>query len=226
MTAEANSYKLLLPIAMLFTVILLVSNTVAVKIVSVGPFMFDAATILFPLAYIFGDILTEVYGYKTSRKIIWYAILTQIVMAASYMAVQYMPSAEIWSDQKAYETILGVTPRIVLASLIAFFAGEFSNAFIMSRMKIASSGRQLWKRTISSTIIGQAVDTSLFVVIAFWGVFGQSDITTMIVSNYIFKVLFECIATPCTYLAVSYLKKAEGVDVYDHDTTYNPFSLS
>lgn len=217
--------KYLIPLTMLFTAVLLISNTVAIKITQIGPFTFDAATLLFPLAYIFGDIFTEVYGYKTARKVIWYSICAQVLMALTYALVQYLPAASFWADQQAYETILGVVPRIVLASLIAFFAGEIANSFVLSRMKVLSKGKHLWKRTIGSTVVGQAIDTTLFVLIAFAGTMVSHELYIMLVSNYVFKVGFEIMATPFTYLAVDALKNAEGIDTFDTHITYNPFSV-
>lgn len=217
--------KYLIPLTMLFTAVLLISNTVAIKITQIGPFTFDAATLLFPLAYIFGDIFTEVYGYKTARKVIWYSICAQVLMALTYALVQYLPAASFWADQHAYETILGVVPRIVLASLIAFFAGEIANSFVLSRMKVLSKGKHLWKRTIGSTIVGQAIDTTLFVLIAFAGTMASHELYIMLISNYVFKVGFEIMATPFTYLAVDALKKAEEIDTFDTHITYNPFSV-
>jgi uncharacterized integral membrane protein (TIGR00697 family) len=204
----------------------MISNTVAVKMTAVGPFIFDAATWLFPISYILGDVFTEVYGYKATRKVVWYAICAQLLMMCAYIVVQYLPAPDFWTDQAAYDAILGVAPRIVLASLVAFFAGEISNAYTMSRMKILSKGKHLWKRTIGSTVIGQGVDTVLFVTLAFGGVFENSIIITMIVSNYVFKVAYEILATPLTYKAVALMKKSEGIDVYDSNETYNPFRLS
>lgn len=224
METHIQQAKYLLPIAMLFTAVLLISNTVAVKITQIGPFTFDAATLLFPLAYIFGDLLTEVYGYKTTRKIVRYAIYSQIVMALVYAAVQYLPAAHFWDAQNSYESILGVVPRIVLASLVAFFAGELANAYILSRMKVRSAGKHLWKRTIGSTVVGQAIDTVLFVGIAFLGTMTMPELYAMLVSNYIFKVAYEVLATPLTYFAVTQLKKHEQIDVYDTDINYNPFT--
>lgn len=223
-TGAVAEFKLLLPLSMLFTAVLLVSNTVAVKIVSLGSFTFDAATLLFPLAYILGDIFTEVYGYKASRKIIWYAILAQTLMAGMYMLVQILPSADFWSNQEAYDLILGTTPRIVLASLIAFFTGELSNAYILSRMKVKSNGRHLPLRTIGSTLVGQAVDTVIFVCIAFAGVFSTEELYVMLLSNYVFKVAFEVLCTPLTVSAIRYVKRYEKYDAIDSHISYNPFT--
>ncbi len=217
----------LFPIIMaMFVTILMVSNTVAVKITHLGPFYFDGATILFPIAYIFGDILTEVYGYKRSRIVVWTGFLACIIMSLIYWLVGILPAAGDWQQQDAYLAILGQTPRIVAASLIAYLGGEFVNAFILAKLKIATEGRLLWTRTIGSTVVGQAVDTLLFVGIAFSGVIPANLLLYMIVSNYVFKTSFEILATPFTYAAVGLVKKVESVDYYDRDTDFNPFRFS
>jgi len=210
----------------MFVTILMVSNTVAVKITHLGPFYFDGATILFPIAYIFGDILTEVYGYKRSRIVVWIGFLACIIMSLIYWLVGILPAAADWQQQEAYLAILGQTPRIVVASLIAYLGGEFVNAFILAKLKIATAGRFLWTRTIGSTVVGQAVDTVLFVGIAFTGVIPSNLLWYMIISNYVFKTVFEIIATPFTYAAVGVVKRVEEVDYYDRDTNFNPFSFS
>lgn len=217
----------LFPIIMTaFVTILLLSNTVAVKITHLGPFYFDGATILFPLAYIFGDILTEVYGYRRSRIVIWVGFLACGLMSLTYWAVGALPAAEDWTGQSAYVATLGQVPRIVLASLVAYFCGEFINAYILAKMKIATQGRYLWTRTIGSTLVGQGVDTIIFVTIAFSGVIPGSLLWYMIASNYIFKTAYEILATPLTYLAVGTLKRVEQIDYYDNDTNFNPFKIS
>ncbi len=179
--------------------------------------------IIFPLSYIFGDILTEVYGYRQSRRAIWIGFLSAMVMSLVLGLVGLMSPAEGWELQEAYMAILGQTPRIVTASLIAYFAGEFSNSFILAKMKVFTKGKWLAARTISSTIAGQAIDTLIFVLIAFYGVFSNSLLLAIIVSNYIFKVLLEVAFTPLTYKIVNTLKRAEGVDYYDKKTNFNPF---
>jgi len=212
-------------IAVLFIAILMISNTVVVKLIGVGPFVFTGAFLIFPLSYIFGDILTEVYGFKVTRKLIWAGFLTQILMALCYWLVQIMPSASVWSGQVAYETILGVVPRIVFASIVAYCAGEFANSYIMSKMKILTNGKYLWTRTIGSTVVGQLLDSSIFLLLAFAGTIPMSVIFSMIVVMYVGKVVYEVILTPLTYLVVRKLKQAEGMDVYDRGIDYNPFRL-
>ncbi|MEN9223558.1 MAG: queuosine precursor transporter, partial [Thermostichus sp. BF3_bins_97] len=166
-----RAYRHLDAVTALFVAVLLISNVASSKILILGPFTFDGGTILFPLSYIFGDILTEVYGYDRSRRVIWLGFISAALMSATLMLVGALPAAPDWPHQAAYDQILGLTPRIVLASLIAYWAGSFANAYVLARMKVWTQGRWLWTRTIGSTLIGQVVDTGLFVVIAFWGVF-------------------------------------------------------
>lgn len=222
---EKIEHRYLLYVAIAFVATLLISNTVAVKLVSFGPFVFAGAIFIFPLTYIFGDILTEVYGYRASRKVIWSGLAALVLMSASYVMVQYLPPASFWDGQKAYESILGFVPRIAAASIIAFFVGEFCNSYVLSRMKVWMQGKALWMRTIGSTVVGEGVDTVIFVFIAFGGVVPFATLWTIIWSGYLFKVAYEVIATPLTYVIVRRLKRAEGVDVYDRSISYNPFSL-
>jgi uncharacterized integral membrane protein (TIGR00697 family) len=190
-----------------------------------GPFTFDGGTILFPISYIFGDILTEVYGYSRSRRVIWSGFACAVLMVGILALVGALPPAEGWLNQKAYEAILGTTPRIVLGSLIAYFAGEFSNSYTLAKMKILTQGRWLWTRTISSTLIGEGVDTVFFVTIAFAGSLPWSLFGSIIVSNYIFKCGTEVALTPVTYKIINFLKRTENEDVFDIDTDFNPFNL-
>ncbi len=210
----------------LFAAVLLISNVASSKILKLGPFTFDGGTILFPISYIFGDILTEVYGYRRSRRVIWVGFACAGLMAGVFALVGALPPAGGWDHQAAYEAILGTTPRIVLGSLIAYFAGEFSNSYTLARMKILTQGRWLWTRTIGSTLVGQGVDTVLFVTIAFAGTLPWSLFWSIIASNYIFKVGLEAVMTPATYQITNFLKRAENEDVYDTDTDFNPFKLA
>lgn len=221
-----NNFKYLDVITAFFVVVLIISNIASTKIARVGMFNFDAGTILFPISYIFGDILTEVYGYKKSRRVIWLGFLCLILAALVFFIVQYLPSAADWQNQTAYEAILGFVPKIVLASIVAYFAGEFTNSFILAKMKIWTEGKHLWARTISSTVVGQMVDSIVFSLIAFYGVLPISLILNIMGTIYVFKVLYEVIATPLTYKIVSFLKRKEGVDVYDQNTNFNPFKFS
>lgn len=207
-----------------FVSVLLISNVASTKIVQMGPFSFDGGTILFPLAYIFGDILTEVYGYKRSRRVIWTGFFWIGVAALIFAIVDWLPPAQGWDYQASYHNILGQTPRIVIASLVAYFAGEFSNSFVLAKLKLITNGRWLWTRTIGSTLVGEAVDTGLFLVIAFAGVLPASLLWAVLISNYIFKVGVEMLFTPVTYRLVNWLKRAEQEDVFDRDTNFNPFT--
>src|SRR3989344_6640774 len=224
-TVNTTHSKYFLYIAILFVAVLMISNTTGVKIIQLGPFVVSGAIFVFPISYIFGDILTEVYGYKASRKIIWSGFAALILMSFCYWLVKILPAATFWEHQEAYETILGAVPRITLASMIAYFGGEFSNSFVLSRMKVAMNGRHLWMRTIGSTVVGEGVDSIIFVMIAFGGTMPLSGLFTIIFSIYLIKVIFEIIATPFTYIIVNKLKHAEGVDVYDRNISYNPFAL-
>ena len=218
-------FKHLDTITALFVAVLLISNVASTKIVQFGPFTFDAGTLLFPLSYIFGDILTEVYGYKKSRKVIWLGFICALLMSLTFIIVGKLQPAADWLNQDAYDKILGLTPRIVIASLIAYFSGEFSNSFTLAKMKIMTKGKWLWTRTIGSTVIGEFIDTILFIFIAFYGVLPMSLIWTLIISNYLFKTGVEVILTPLTYKVISWLKKSESEDYYDNKTNFNPFTL-
>lgn len=220
---SAASYKYFLWVALAFVTVLLVSNTAAVKIIQLGPFFVSGAIIIFPISYIFGDILTEVYGYRESRKIIWAGFGAQIFMVLAFTAIQHLPGAPFWQNQSAFEAILGAVPRIVFGSIIAYFVGEFANSYVLSRMKVKMVGRHLWMRTIGSTIVGEGVDSVIFALIAFGGLVPWSAMITMILSGYVLKVTYEVVVTPLTYKIVHALKRAEGVDVYDRGINYNPF---
>ena len=221
-----KSYKYFDVIVGLFVAVLLISNIASTKIVSIWKFTFDGGTILFPLSYIFGDILTEVYGYRKSRKAIWIGFLCALIMSITLGLIGLIRPAEGWELQDAYMAILGQTPRIVTASLVAYFAGEFSNSYILAKMKVWTKGKWLAARTISSTIVGQGIDTLLFVLIAFFGLYSNSLILLIIISNYVFKVSLEIVFTPLTYKIVNSLKRAEKVDYYDNRTNFNPFKFS
>ena len=213
-------------ITALFVAVLLISNIASTKILNLGPLTFDGGTLLFPLSYIFGDILTEVYGYGRSRKVIWLGFMAAAVMSVTLAIVGALPPAADWPNQTAYEAILGQAPRIVVASLIAYFAGEFSNSVILAKLKVVTEGRQLWLRTISSTLLGQLLDTALFVLIAFTGTVPTGVLLAIAVSNYLFKCGVEILFTPITYWITGWLKQQEQEDYYDRETDFNPFRLS
>jgi len=224
-TLNNRNYRFFDLIVGLFVAVLLISNIASTKIVDIWRFTFDGGTILFPLSYIFGDILTEVYGYRQSRRAIWIGFLSALMMSLVLGLIGLIRPAEGWELQEAYMAILGQTPRIVAASLIAYFIGEFSNSYILARMKVFTKGKWLAARTITSTIAGQGIDTVIFVLIAFFGIYPNSLLLAIIVSNYIFKVLMETAFTPITYKIVNGLKRAEGVDHYDRGTDFNPFKF-
>lgn len=209
----------------LFVGVLLLSNILASKMIQIGSAVFDGGTLLFPLSYIFGDILTEVYGYKQSRKVIWTGLVMLLLMAFNIWFIGLLPSEGSWVLQGAYQAILMQMPRIVAASIIAYFAGEYANAVVLSRMKLAFQGRHLWARTIGSTLVGQFADTALFVAIAFAGLYPTSVLIIMAVSNYLFKIAIEVVFTPLTYQAVHFFKKTEGIDTFDYGETYNPLPI-
>ena len=232
----SRGYRYLDTITAIFVAVLLISNiTSAAKILDWGVSLlglrlaFDAGTLLFPVSYIFGDVLTEVYGYRRSRKVIWTGFALSGLMALTFWLVGHLPGEVEWetyAGQEAYQAILGGVSSggIIIASLVAYFAGEFSNSYVMAKMKIATQGRWLWSRTIASTLVGEGVDTALFVTIAsLLGVFPWSIAVTLIVTNYIFKVGIEAFMTPLTYRIVNGLKRAEHEDFYDYDTDFNPF---
>ncbi|EKD93146.1 MAG: hypothetical protein ACD_28C00227G0001 [uncultured bacterium] len=220
-----KSFKYLDLITAFFAVILLVSNITSSKIAAIGPFTLDGGTLLFPLSYILGDVLTEVYGYARSRRVIWIGFGGLLLAMLTIMVVQKLPASPDWPGQEAYNAILGLTPRIMIASLIAYCAGEFSNSYLLAKLKLKTKGKFLWLRTISSTLVGQGIDTLLFVFIAFYGVFEADVLKAIIISNYVFKVGIEVLFTPLTYLIVNRLKRAEHEDFYDNKTDFNPFQL-
>ncbi|MDD5148843.1 MAG: queuosine precursor transporter [Candidatus ainarchaeum sp.] len=208
-----------------FVAVLLISNIASAKIAIVWIFVFDAGTLLFPFSYIFNDIFTEVYGYRLSRKVIWAGFAAMLFASLYFFLVGLLPPALGWENQAAYDKILGIVPRIVLASIIAYFAGEFTNSFILAKMKLWTKGKFLWMRTIGSTIAGELVDTVLFVSIAFFGEIPSELFIALIVSNYVFKVGLEVILTPVTYKVVGFLKREEGMDVFDYKTDFSPFKF-
>ncbi len=206
----------------LFLTCLLLSNIIAGKIVTFWGLTLPAAVILFPITYIVGDVLTEVYGYHRARLVIWIGFLACLLMTVVFLIVLRLPSPGFWQDQPAYETVLGFTPRLALASLIAYLFGEFANAVVLSKLKLLCAGRRLWLRTIGSTLVGQALDTGVFITVAFWGVVPGPVLTGMLAGQYLWKVSYEGLATPLTYLAVGWVKRREGVDAYDYGVNYNP----
>jgi uncharacterized integral membrane protein (TIGR00697 family) len=221
----ARQFRYLDVLITAFVVILLVSNLVAQKIIRIGPVSFSGALLLFPVTYIFGDIFTEVYGYAASRRAIWLGFCGTALMWSVGALVIALPADPDFHDQKAFITVFSILPRLLFASLIAFWAGEFANSYTMARLKLLTRGRWLWTRTVSSTIIGQAVDTVIVVVLTFAGNYPASELGRIILTSYCLKVAYEILATPLTYLVVNFLKRAENSDPYDAHTNFNPFTF-
>lgn len=207
----------------IFVVVLLISNLVGQKICAFGPFRISAAQLLFPITYIFGDVFTEVYGYAASRRAIWIGFFASGLLAVMGVIAVALPPAPGWLNQAAFATVFNFIPRLVIASLIAFWCGEFANSYVMAKMKIRTQGRYLWTRTVGSTVVGQAVDTTVLMIVAFGGSLNTKLITTLIVSGYLGKVAYEVAATPVTYAVVNFLKRKENLDTFDLGTRFNPF---
>lgn len=204
---------------------LITANIIAVKLILLFGFFVPAGIIVFPLSYLFGDVLTEVYGYGVTRQVIWLSFACNLLAVIAIFLGGLAPAAPFWHDQQAYTTILGFAPRLLIASFTAYLVGEFTNSFVLAKLKILTRGRWLWTRTISSTLIGEGLDTIIFISIAFWGEIPVQSLVTAILTQWIFKVLYEVIATPLTYVIVGFLKKREGIDTYDHHTNFSPFLL-
>ena len=217
------SHRLVL-ITAIFITSLITANIIAIKIISLGPIILPAAIFIFPLSYIFGDILTEVYGYRWARKVIWLGFICNLIFVIFAWVGQILPPAPFWEGQEAYESILGYTPRLLAASFFGYLVGEFANSFILAKMKILTQGRWLWSRTIGSTIVGQGLDSLVFITLAFIGT--PSFVPIMILYHWLAKTAIEAIATPLTYTIVNYLKKKDAIDTYDYKTNFNPFLIS
>src|SRR5258708_981202 len=209
----------------IFIVVLLISNLVGQKLCTIFGFSISGAQLLFPITYIFGDVFTEVYGYAASRKAIWLGFLANGLLAVMGLIVVWLPPAPGWKNQEAFATVFYQIPRLIVASLIAYWCGEFANSFTLAKMKLWTGGRMLWTRTISSTVVGQLVDTILIVSIGFIGTAPVSTLVAVAFGNYLGKVVYEVVATPGTYAIVGFLKRSEGVDAYDYKSNFNPFHL-
>ena len=209
-----------------FVCVLLCANLIGVsKAVTIGGFTFGAGNLFFPLSYLFGDILTEVYGYARSRKVVWAGFASLAFASIMSAVVVNLPPAAAWNGQEHLEAVFGSTWRIALASLVGYFCGEFANSVTLAKLKVLTEGRFLWVRTIASTVVGEAVDTLIFYPLAFLGSWDTSLLLTVMAGNYLIKVLWEVLATPVTYRVVAFLKRAEAEDYYDRDTDFTPFSL-
>jgi len=213
-------------IAAVFITSLLTANIIAVKLVRIFGLVLPAGIIIFPISYIAGDVLTEVYGYSKARQVIWLGFLCNVVTVMAVWCAQMLPAAPFWDGQEAYEKILGYTPRLLVASFAAYLVGEFANSMVLAKMKIATRGRWLWTRTIGSTIVGQGLDSLVFISLAFGGTVPLFSLASIIVTQWVGKTLYEAAATPLTYVVVNFLKRSEGVDVYDYDTRFNPLAIS
>jgi uncharacterized integral membrane protein (TIGR00697 family) len=209
----------------LFVASLLTANIISVKLIVIGPLILPAGVVIFPISYILGDILTEVYGYRYARRAIWLGFVGNLIAVLAIWITGVLPAPAFWQGQAAFDTILGFTPRLLLASFVAYLVGEFANSTVLSKMKIWSQGRHLWARTIGSTVVGQGLDSLLFISIAFSGQMAGSELILAVLSQWLFKSLYEAAATPFTYLAVNRLKHVEGVDAYDVEIDLNPFAL-
>ena len=224
MVQQTRVYRYYDLLASIFIVVLLISNLVGQKICAFGPFRVSGAQLLFPITYIFGDVFTEVYGYGGSRRVIWIGFVASGLMALMGLVTVLLPPAPEWHNQQAFATVFSIVPRMVIASLVAYWCGEFANSFTLAKMKIFTKGRYLWTRTIGSTVVGQGVDTIVLMIIAFGGTSSAMLIVRLILSAYVFKVVYEALATPLTYWIVGFLKRSEGVDKYDYDTRFTPFA--
>ena len=209
-----------------FVTCLITANIIAVKLVDLYGLILPAAIFIFPLSYITGDVLTEVYGYRQARKVIWLGFLCNVLVVVAIWIAQVLPAASFWDGQRAYERILGYTPRILMASFLAYLVGEFANSFVLAKLKIATQGRWLWMRTIGSTLVGQGLDSVVFIALAFAGTLPVQALTLAIVTQWLAKSAYEAAATPFTYLVVNFLKRREGMDTYDFETRFNPLLIS
>ena len=223
---DLRTYKHFDLLLAIFLVVLLISNLVGQKLCQIGPFIISGAQLLFPLTYIFGDVFTEVYGYAASRRAIWLGFLANGLLALMGLITVWLPPAPGWEHQEAFRTVFYQIPRLIVASLVAYWCGEFTNSFTLAKMKLWTGGKMLWTRTVGSTITGQFVDTIILVLIGFLGTAPLATLAKLALSAYVGKVAYEVVATPLTYLVVGYLKKSEGLDAFDYKSNFSPFHLS
>lgn len=221
--ATLQGTPLYMVVAALFVTALITANIIAVKLVDLWGLVVPAGIIIFPLSYIFGDVLTEVYGYGAARRVIWLGFFCNLVAVVAIVVGQALPPAAFWAqNQTAYEAILGYSPRLLAASFLAYLLGEFANSFVLAKLKLATGGRWLWSRTISSTLVGQGLDSLVFITLAFAGQLPGPVLGLAVVTQWLLKSAYEAVATPLTYAIVTYLKRVEGLDVYDRDTSFSP----
>lgn len=223
MKAGYSSYFIV--VVALFITCLITANIIAVKLISVAGLVLPAAIIVFPISYILGDVLTEVYGYPQARRVIWLGFACNLILIIAVWLGGLLPAAPFWDGQAAYTRILGYTPRILMASFLAYLVGEFSNSIVLAKMKIATNGRFLWTRTIGSTLVGQGFDSAVFITLAFAGTIPIVGLLSAVITQWLVKTAYEAAATPFTYKAVNFLKNREGLDVYDYDTRFNPLTI-
>lgn len=209
----------------IFVTCLITANITAVKLVDVLGVVLPAGVIIFPISYIAGDVLTEVYGFRQARRVIWLGFLCNLLAVLAIWVGGLLPAAPFWDGQGAYERILGYVPRLLAASFLAYLVGEFANSIVLAKMKVATNGRWLWSRTIGSTLVGQGLDSLVFILVAFLGTIPVKGLIAAIVAQWLFKSIYEAAATPLTYVVVGALKRHEGLDVYDRDTDFNPLPM-
>lgn len=212
-------------VAALFVTCLVTANIIAVKLVAAGRWTVPAGVVIFPISYIVADVLTEVYGYRRTRFVIWLGFACNLIAVAAIWIAGVLPAASFWDGQEAWDRILGLAPRILAASFLAYLVGEFANAYVLARMKIMTGGRWLWTRTVGSTLVGQGLDTLIFMTAAFGGILPAGTLGMAVLTQWLMKSAYEAAATPLTYAAVGYLKRLEGLDVYDTHTRFNPFAV-
>ena len=223
MSKSENSYsQWCLIVAAIFVTCLVTANITAAKLFTFFGFILPAGTVIFPISYIFGDVLTEVYGYRQARRVIWLGFFCNLIAVVAIWVGQLLPPASFWDGQAAYERILGYMPRLLAASFLAYLVGEFANSFILAKMKLVTRGRWLWSRTIGSTLVGEGLDSLVFMTLAFLGTIPIQALGTAIMTQWLVKIAYEVAATPVTYLVVGFLKRREGIDFYDYETKFNP----
>jgi uncharacterized integral membrane protein (TIGR00697 family) len=223
---DLRTYRHFDTLLAIFIVVLLVSNLVGQKICNIFGFYVSGAQLLFPITYIFGDVFTEVYGYAASRKAIWLGFMANALLAVMGLITVALPPAPTWNNQEAFATVFYQVPRLIVASLVAYWCGEFANSYTMAKMKLWTSGGKLWMRTIGSTVAGQLVDTVILVAIGFIGTASIAVLARLALGAYVAKVIYEAVATPLTYAVVGSLKRSEGLDAFDYKSDFNPFRMS
>ena len=224
--SDSNSFsRWFVLVTAVFITSLLTANVIAVKLTSIGGLILPAGVIIFPVSYIVGDVLTEVYGYARARQVIWLGFACNLLMVVAIWIAGALPAAPFWDGQAAFERILGYTPRLLLASFTAYLFGEFSNSFVLAKMKILTRGRWLWTRTIGSTVVGEGLDSFVFIAVAFAGTIPAGALLTTAATQWLVKTAYEALATPVTYAVVNALKRAEGLDALDVGVDFSPFRL-